>query len=98
MNVHIRPCSFRARAFNRQAIIATDPITPLPLPLPVAPTLGSVQFPSNFPLTRGELLQLSSNALNSMAHLYGHPFGNIGDVESRRKQLAQYVGMRIPAL
>ena len=99
MNVHICPCFCRARAFNRQAIIATDPITPLPLPLPAAPAAAAaVQFPPNFPMTRGGLLHLTSNALNAIAHLYGHPLGNIGNVEFRRNQLAQYVGMRIPAL
>jgi hypothetical protein len=89
----------RAKGFNRLANLATDPITPLPLPLPAAPAaVAAVHFPPNFPVTRGDLLHLNSADLNTIALLYGPPLGATGTVVQRRNRLAEYIGMRVPVL
>ena len=87
----------RAKGFNRQAELSSDPITPLPLPLPAAPAaVAAPQFPANFPTTKGELQHLNSAALNAIALQYGPPLGTGGTVDHRRNQLAEYIGMRVP--
>ena len=89
----------RAKGFNRQANLATDPITPLPLPLPAAPAAAAaMQFPPNFPMTKGALLHLNKATLNAIAQLYGPPLGATGTVVHRRNQLAEYIGMPVPVL